>query len=94
MIGIQTEIGNVYNPTETAAQALEGAWELLADLIQTARKLPPMDKTLVICDADFAGQRWGWLTDRGWDAIDWHDEQPALFCGHMELRKLASAGAG
>ena len=90
LVGIQTEIGNVYTPVETASEALEGAWELLADLVQTARQIPASAKTLIICDADFAGHRWGWAEDNDWDRIEWHEEQPALFCGHMNLRELVS----
>lgn len=92
LIGIQTQMAGIYDPEETTAQALDGAWELLSDLVETAQRLPPQDKTLVVCDADFAGQRWGWAAPGDWDAIEWREEPPALFCGHMALQSLASGG--
>lgn len=92
LVAIQTPVAGPYDDQDSTSEALEGAWELLADLLATAAKLPPQDRTLVVCDADFAGQRWGWVTPgQGWDAIDWQQEPPALFCADMELQGLLSS---
>ena len=94
VVGIQVEAGGFYTNPETSATALEGAWELLVDIVETTNKIASTERILVICDADFAGHRWGWATRGDWNSIDWRDEKPALFCAHMNLlREVPNAGS-
>jgi len=92
LIGLQIEAGGAYTDPVQAGQALEGAWGLLAGLIEEVSAAPGAgDRVLVVCDSDFFPGFWGWTTPGNWENSEWHEEPGPLFLARMEWIETVAA---
>jgi len=90
--------GNVYDDPQVALRRIEGAFEVVAELLACCDRLSvrnalPAGKTLVVVDTEDGRQRCGWsdLSPASLGALDAPDDAPALYSALMDLLERESS---